>query len=86
MNTLTFLAGMGAGIFAVLIVVLGFVVFNRRISSEQRAINALQFAQMEEGNRLRQVRADAMDRIANTLNTLENHVAYALDRFADKNP
>lgn len=71
MNTLIFLAGAGFGVVLFTIVCGLFVALNRRQTKEQREANERTNAAMDEGNRLRQVRADAMNRIAEAI---EKHV------------
>lgn len=67
MNTLVFLAGMGAGIVLFLLILGLVLAIDRRIKKEQRDANTRANELMEEGNRLRERRAAAMDRIANYL-------------------
>ncbi len=58
---------MGAGILFVGIIIFAFIALNRRQTKAQLEYNKLSFAQMEEGNRLRKIRADAMERIAESI-------------------
>ncbi len=58
---------MGAGIVLVGVIIISAIAFNRRQSKAQLEYNKLSFAQMEEGNRLRKIRADAMERIAESI-------------------
>lgn len=70
MNALIFLAGIGAGILVTIVITSILFTHSRRVTKEQREVNDRAFTQMEEGNRLRERRAGAMDRIANSLEIL----------------
>lgn len=81
MNALSFFAGMGAGIVLLMLVIALVLAIDRRIKGEQRAVNDRSFAQMEKGNELRERRADAMERLANTL---EHRIAESLETIVQQ--
>ncbi len=70
MNALVFFAGCGFGILVFTIVCGVFVALNRKQAKEQREVNERSQKAMEEGNRLRHRRAEAMDRIAESLDAI----------------